>query len=277
MSFEPKVRDEFQHFMDAEETIAIQNCDMKRSKFGSGYEVVLSQKSSVISSPKRFKLDQVELTPRCDQQSLGKIIEINDIAANMGKKFTFQGKIVSAEKAIQTITTADRRSFVKWDYVVSDSSCACRLVMWEGLVDAVEIKKSYMICQVHIKAYNGEKYFSSTDRSEVKEIENIGEVANLKQTVGNEQFVGEVIGVVSCNKFVSCISCGGKIEDLQSSSYLGSCSKCGLKQKLSKCQTKSMAQVMIENEETKEKKTRGVARGGCTGGNCPPFLRQIQK
>ena len=50
-----------------------------------------------------------------------------------------------------------------------------------GLADAVEIGKSYRMCQVHIKAYNGEKYFSSTDKSEVKEIENIGEVAKLKE------------------------------------------------------------------------------------------------
>ena len=254
VSFEPKVRNEFEQFMEAEEAVAVQNCDIKKSKFGPGYEVVLSQKSSVVSSPKRFKVDQVELEKSVGM--LSKLMELTDIAANMGNKVSVQGKILSAEKEVQSITTADKRSYVKRDYVISDSSYACRMVMWEGLVNSIEIGKCYLITQVGVKAYNGEKYFSSTDQSEVKEIADIGEVTESQaNAVGLEDFVGEIIGIVSCTKFISCVSCAGKVEDESSSSCIGICGKCGLKQKLNKCQTKRIARVMIEIEKTREKKT----------------------
>ena len=50
---------------------------------------------------------------------------------------------------------------------------AIRLVLWEKLVESVELSKSYSITNLSVKTYGGQKYLSTTDISEVKEISEI--------------------------------------------------------------------------------------------------------
>ena len=45
-----------------------------------------------------------------------------------------------------------------------------------------------------------------------------------------ECIVGEIIGVVSYNRFCACVSCGAELGFL-GSGQIGTCEKCGLKQK----------------------------------------------
>lgn len=60
---------------------------------------------------------------------------------------------------------------------------------------------------------------------------------------------GEIVAVLSVDQYKCCISCKGKVG--RSSSGIGECTKCGAKMKLTKCEHKKMAKVIIEDGEGK--------------------------
>lgn len=104
-----------------------------------------------------------------------------------------------------------------------------------------------------VKAYNSDKHFSTIASTVVKEIskDDVQEVvpddvAIDVETFAKEEFLGKIVGVESCNTFLSCLSCSAKVVEINS--ILGRCQKCGLRQKMSRCKRKSIARVMLQNE-----------------------------
>ena len=246
VSFELKVWPDIEEFVERGESVSVVNCDVKKRKIGgTGYELVLSDKSSVIRSPKKFKLSD-DLLMRFDVNELERIVMIEDISTNVGNKVSVKGKLVSLKDS-EKIKTKDR-VFTKRESVLSDESTAIRLVLWEKLVESVELSKSYSITNLSVKTYGGQKYLSTTDISEVKEIsEIVGAVHEIQS--GIEEFVGDIVGIVSITKFYSCILCAAKVTEESFNSIVGCCGKCGLKQKISRCKKNLVAQVLIENQE----------------------------
>jgi hypothetical protein len=99
------------------------------------------------------------------------------------------------------------------------------------------------ISNLNIKMYNGQKYLSTTVASEFKEVVDIGAVHESIQST-NEEFIGDIVGIVSISNFYSCISCSAKVQ--QSAGSVGCCGKCGLKQKISRCKNNHVAQINVE-------------------------------
>ena len=60
---------------------------------------------------------------------------------------------------------------------------------------------------------------------------------------------GEIIGVLTCDEYVSCRAC--KAEVLPISEIVGECSKCNMKAKLQKCDLNTVARIQIEDENSK--------------------------
>ena len=67
----------------------------KKSKVGTGYELIVSDKSTVMRSPKKLKVsdDMMKKAPRVCE--LDRIEKIDGIAANAGNKVCIRGKVVS--------------------------------------------------------------------------------------------------------------------------------------------------------------------------------------
>ena len=86
---------------------------------------------------------------------------------------------------------------------------------------------------VSVKAYQGQKYFSTTDVTEVTAIDvELGEICENFGD-GKLKFVGEVVGIVSFTECAGCTVCAAKVDSVNE--VIGICSKCGLKQKLARC------------------------------------------
>ena len=105
----------------------------------------------VIRSPKKFKLSD-DLLMRFDVNELERIVMIEDISTNV---VSVKGKLVSLKDS-EKIKTKDR-VFTKRESVLSDESTAIRLVLWEKLVESVELSKSYSITNLSVKTYGGQK------------------------------------------------------------------------------------------------------------------------
>ena len=146
VSFEPKIRSELEECMEKGHSVSLVNCGIKKSKVGTGYELIVSDKSTVMRSPKKFKVSDDMMKKASRVCELDRIEKIDVIAANAGNKVCIRGKVVSIYE------TKDCSVFTKRACVISDESRACRLVLWEELVDLLETSKCYIISNVSVKS-----------------------------------------------------------------------------------------------------------------------------
>ena len=253
ISFDVKIRDDIEKLMDREESVSLNNCGVKKNRTGDGYEVVLTKRSSVFSSPKKFKIDEDMMKKSSEMHmtvsNLEKLEHIEDVAGNAGNRVGIEGKLVSA-KAVEEIKSKEI-IYKKKECVISDCvSKAYRLVVWEDLVDKVEKGKCYSMTNVSVKAYQGQKYFSTTDMTEITEIDvELGEICENFDD-GKLKFVGEVVGIVSFTEFAGCTVCAAKVDSVNE--VIGICSKCGLKQKLARCRKNRATRLIIEDTDKKK-------------------------
>ncbi len=107
MLFSPaKIKGELEAVLEnVDHGISLVNCDIKR-KIGLGYELVLSEKSSVMSSPnKKFQVnDDLMISSRLRSVNsticaeLKELLEIDGVAAQVGNKVSVVGKVVSVKE-----------------------------------------------------------------------------------------------------------------------------------------------------------------------------------
>ena len=244
-----KFKDEVEKLMDKGESVSLTNCSVKKSINGDSYELVMSKRSSVVSSPKRFRIEEDMILRKKSMTDFDKLECVDDVAVNTGIRVGIRGKMVTVKKEDE-VKTKDGVIYKKQECVVSDGRKAYRLVVWQDLVDKVESGVSYYIKNVTVKSYQGQKYFSTTDETELVEIADIGEVCD-KVDDGKVKFVGEIVGIVSFTQFLGCVVCGSKVNEVNK--VIGKCSKCELKQKMDRCKSNKAARVMVEDRSGKKK------------------------
>ncbi len=88
------------------------------------------------------------------------------------------------------------------------------------------------------------------DESEIKEIEDIGGVCEESMCTDIQKRYGEIVGIVSYTELLGCVSCEAKVLE---NKVVGTCGKCGLKQKMTRCKKNAAARVMIQDDETKRR------------------------
>lgn len=246
-----KNKKEIEDRMEKGESVKFRNCAVKRSRNREGYEVVMSVKSSVASSPKRFKISDNNMVPKVASSSsrdLDKLECVEDIAVNVGVKVGIRGKMVSVKDVVE-VKSKDGMEYRKQDCVFSDGRKGYRLVLWQNLVNKVESGACYRFGNVLVKSYQGLKYFSTTADTEVTVIDDIGEVCGQLDD-GKVRFVGEIVGIESFTEFAGCVTCNSKVCDLNN--VVGHCSKCGLKQKMDRCKKNLSARVVLEDDKKRK-------------------------
>ena len=228
--------------LNSDESLKFENCGVKKSKIGTGYEIVMTQRSTVACSPKKFHVDDDFMKQKVDLHGVRES-SLKDIV--VGDKVTVNVKILSLKEIEEVTSSRSGKTLKKQDVVVAGHSQACRLVLWEELPNSVQMSKSYRITGATVKFYNGEKYLSTTENSEITEIDDLKEVnENTIDVRKNEYFTAEIVGVISYKGFSSCISCASKVLDCCNG--IGECSKCGLKVRIDKWKKSAAAKVIIE-------------------------------
>ena len=130
-----------------------------------------------------------------------------------------KGKLVSVKKEEQIKSKDGSKVFTMQECIISDCQAkAYRLVLWESLVNKAEQGKSYYLSNVLVKSYLGQKYFSTTGDSEVRVIDDVGEVCE-EEVVKNRKVFGQIVGIASLTEYRSCSMCVGKIADINR--YIG--------------------------------------------------------
>ena len=187
VSFEPSLWKEMGKMKDNGETVGFMNCQIKKSRYDEGYDLVVSKRSSIIASPKKYTLSDDVCQKVSSACELPKLSGIKDVAAHTGNKLSINGKVISVK--VQNVKSKDRVLQMQ-ECVVCDSSGSCRLVLWEELVGKVDCNKCYCISNVAVKAYGGKKYFSSIEMSKIIEVDDIGEVCGESIVVDDGRVFG---------------------------------------------------------------------------------------
>lgn len=112
---------------------------------------------------------------------------------------------------------------------------------------------SYKFLNVTVRSFNGSKYISLGEKSEIQKVKDIGDVVDKSVYDGSGEvkvFKAEIVAVISVEMYSSCRNCNAKV--LEVSKGIAVCSKCNSKMKLDKCGTKSIACVILEDEDNNE-------------------------
>lgn len=255
VSFEPKLRSDIEKAREDGVEVAVSKCSVQKGKRPGGtecddLEIIVGSRTNLSKSPKKFKVDETSIAS-CSSTSSGAteiraLEEVGDLAVN--QRVTLTAKVVDV-KASETVHSKMSGQLKKQEVTLADCTAACRAVVWESAVGTVKEDQTYKFMNVTIRSFNGAKFISLSPQSTIEEVADIGEVVDddVEEGGGGIKVVkGEVVGVVSCERYVSCMECKAKVVDVTAT--IGACTKCGMKMKLSRCPQRLVARLRIEDE-----------------------------
>ena len=74
---------------------------------------------------------------------------------------------MSVDEVATIRTKSHEKDLTKQDFVFADATGVCWGVVWEDRVGLLEVEKSYELKNVTVRAYQGVKYLSLSEKAEV--------------------------------------------------------------------------------------------------------------
>ena len=124
--------------------VGLTNCCIKRSRNAerNEFEVIVGNKTALVKSPKKFKIDtEMETGLSYSSPELTTLELLKDVAEH--QQVTVTGKVVSVSDTEKITMKSNGKSLLKLDFVIADCSSVYRGVAWEG-----HIKNSKRIAQL---------------------------------------------------------------------------------------------------------------------------------
>ena len=122
---------------------------MKKSKkqYGDDFNVMLGSKTTFVTSPTKVEIDKEKLARRSNPQlhDLPNITDGSRISCKVKVLRTEEKQVVSDGQTLQNV-------------IISDSSMASKMVLWNDDINTFEVGKSYHLKHVLVKSYQGDKY-----------------------------------------------------------------------------------------------------------------------
>uniref|UniRef100_A0A1X7UPF3 Uncharacterized protein n=1 Tax=Amphimedon queenslandica TaxID=400682 RepID=A0A1X7UPF3_AMPQE len=242
VSFNTAIFDKMKTFHESSKTIELQNCSVQRSSFNNAeLEIMLNNKTNISPSPKKFKVEDVDLTPNFTSLSQLATMSVNQVI-NISIK---DSKI---EEPTQVL--AKTKTLTKQDCIVNDATGTNGIVLWEANVNKLEVGSLYRTMDVRVKEYNRQKYISLTPESIIEAISDIGEVQTAPTLLNVDEISPNIIEgeIVSLNyiEHYLCPICNTKM--VQVSSLISQCNKCQSKSRLSLHKKYRIAKVQIKQD-----------------------------
>ena len=215
-----------------QDTIAVGvfNCDVKQSALSTDeLEIVLSNKSDIVSSSKKFKVDS-------NSQSNVSLSQLPVLAVN--QLVSTHIKVTKVQEPVQV--TSKTKLLTKQDCTISDATGIALIVLWESKVGTLKEGISYNLCDIRVKHFNDNKYSATVDTT-ISTTDDIGEVMSESLPL-NPYLVniieGDVVSVI-CEENYNCQLCHSKMQLIND--FILQCPK--IKSKISGCKKAVIAKV----------------------------------
>lgn len=132
VSFAPNLRGDLEKLRKSDEGVAVVNCIVQKSKMSVGeeLEVVAGTRSSIMPSPKKFRVDEDAASSSVSGVvEIKRLEEVKCLAVNQHISVT--GKVVSVEDAEMIYVKSRNVTLKKEGFVVADNTSVIRGVTWE--------------------------------------------------------------------------------------------------------------------------------------------------
>lgn len=223
--------------------VELRNCEVKRSRYGEGYELMLKSGSSIKESPK--KIDVSTLIADNEKSN-------NEITLEQLPEMALFQKVIVTVKVIKVNDTVQLPEKMKQDIIVADQTATARVTLWEDNVGAFNEGRSYILKNFVVRVYQSTKYLSmGGDATEIVPIEDIGMVAAASDINDEEEVTLHnvvIVGVPHLDTHKACLQCKARVEPL--TPPLGRCSKpeCKMLQRFDLCINHTTAKLLLMHE-----------------------------
>lgn len=164
---------------------------------------------------------------------------------------TVCGKIVRIGEPSKVTRKETSETFIMRECVLADHGICVKLKIWQEEVGMVCEGSSYRFINVKVKEYDGERYLSTNESSEINKIDDIiGEMSSEMLPSDHIAIQGEISAVKSVFKYKQCTSqtCLGRVKPVADKK--GECTKCGRIVKLSLCTHSVCAKFTIQDQQS---------------------------
>lgn len=204
------------------EPIVLDNCQVKKSKFGEKYEVIVNESTEISPSTKEISYNHVEDTAN-------NLVDLPTISCSTN--ITVRIKVLEVRD-----TEEVKQGLKKQDVLISDKTGNAILTLWQLNIGSLEDGKSYVLQDVSVREFNSSKYLSFLHSSAIIPIDDIE---------GTTMNNAEVIAVASLVRKSICILCDNNVNE--TSENVGICESCNASQKLAKCKFRVSATLVLSN------------------------------
>lgn len=244
--YDPPLRDVMLELKQKAVAVSITDCSIKQSTYPTSkgkFELLCNQKTKLFeNSEKKFSIQSG--TVYTYSTVLDKLETIGDLVKK--QIVTVHGKIVSVNDPSYVSRHAEPGKLKMQECVLADSSMTVKLKIWEEDIGKVVKGSSYQFINVKVKEYDGERFLSTNDGSEICRINDIDGPMSTKVLPSlHVAVIGEISAVASVDKYRKCVKCGGRVNESE-----GVCKKCGCTVKLRLCPHCIRANFTIQVKET---------------------------
>ena len=213
-------------FHEKNEPVALVNCKVKSSKWGSELEIIMGKHTQMQKSSSKFYVPMVH--EPITEVTLDQLERLQ-----IYQRISVKVKVISEKEVLEL-----KDGLKKQDLIKGDSTGTAKLTVWEKIVTSLKIESSYKLSGLMVKVYNGLRYLSMA--KEDVHIISILDIGSVEKNEPNNTDVclenAVVIGVMHLQTFKkSCFKCKGKIQTTSDSAAIGKCEKCSMTVQLSKC------------------------------------------
>ena len=170
---------------------------------------------------------------------------------------TVKAKVIHIYPPQQQVSNKGQH-YTMQDVIIADSTNSVKLTLWEDFVGTMEKEQSYLIKNVKVRRFNGQRYLNTPAREgcmlqEVEPLEGPLADVNIPQLLTTIDVEAEIIGV---NNFLNSFTCCGCPSSFtpEGDAIVYNCKKCGIANKLSKCQKTLSVRLLLETASVPPRK-----------------------
>lgn len=233
---DPPFRDPIVELKEKKVAVTIKDCRIMQSTYPTSkgkFELHCNPGTKILENPQK-EFDIRSDTVYTHGTILSKLEAMQDTVRK--QVVTVCGKIVDVKSCCEVTRKSDLVTLKMQECILADSSMMVKLNIWEGDIDKVVKGSSYQFINVKVKEYDGERYLSTNEDSEINKIEDIpGTLSTKIMPSGLTKIPGEISAVQSVFKYKKCTSqaCSGKVKEVNTT--IGECNKCRRSVKLKLC------------------------------------------
>ena len=216
--------------------VLLRNCELKigRSKH---LEIIVKNYTHVELSPTKFAVEDLQTlgTTKITLDQLDTLDEYD--------KVSVEPTVIQVSDPV-TVSTGKQ----KQEITIADAISTATLTLWESDIGKLQLCDSYHLNKAIVRTFQSNRFLSfPSSGASMQPIPDIGEVKQDLPSSDDETIdSAEVIAVPYLKKYRSCLKCKGKV-DPADDKILGTCTKCGTMQRLSKCNLQLTANIVIQS------------------------------